>query len=226
MEGHVLLSLSGGVDSTTLYSLLVSKGLKVIPYFFKYPSKHNSMERDAAGRVAAHFEMQGHHPLVMVDTTPLFQRVKSNLMIDGGNVPSDPYDKDSMSLTVVPGRNLIFASILAAHAQCLEGEKVYVALGMHGGDHALYPDCRPEFVTSLQNTIHLSSEGKVVVFAPFQHIAKSDIVRLGLELGTPFELTRSCYNGTDRPCGVCGTCRERAAAFEKNGMKDPILEGM
>lgn len=224
---RVFLSLSGGVDSTTLYALLLSKGMEVVPVFFRYPSKHNDMEMAAAARVAAHYEALGQKPLVTIDVRPLFTGIRSNLLVDGGDIPSNPYDKTTMAQTVVPGRNLIFASILAAHAQSVtstEGDKSYVALGMHGGDHEIYPDCRPEFVTSLQNTIHLSSDGKVVVITPLVNLSKTDLVAMGLGLGAPYELTRSCYNGTDKPCGVCGTCRERQKAFADNGVKDPIEE--
>lgn len=222
----ILLSLSGGIDSSALYSYLLSLGHEVFPYFFKYPSKHNDMEREAARRVACHFsQTEGGHELTEIDTTPLFTKVKSNLLVDGGDIPTQPYDKASMKLTVVPGRNLIFASILAAHAQSFGDQKALVALGMHAGDHDLYPDCRPEFAQFLDQTVEISSEGSVSVVAPFIQFQKSDIVRIGLDLNTPFELTRSCYNGTERPCGVCGTCRERIAAFEKNGVKDPIMEG-
>ena len=227
MKSKVLLSLSGGVDSTALYSRFHTGGFEVHPYFFKYPSKHNDMEHQAASRVAAHYEMLGQFPLAIIDTTAIFQGVKSHLLIDGGDIPSSEYTKESLSLTVVPGRNLIFASILASQAQSLwtsEDKEIYIALGMHAGDHEIYADCRPEFVKALRETVSQSSEDKVTVFAPLIELEKYQVVLLGADSGAPFELTRSCYNGGDRPCRVCSTCLEREKAFAKAGMEDPILK--
>jgi 7-cyano-7-deazaguanine synthase len=117
----------------------------------------------------------------------------------------------------------VFLAVLAARAESAEGDKSYVAIGVHGGDHAVYPDCRPEFIEAARRTIHLSSQGKVELLAPFAGMSKAEVVRLGLELGVPYELTRSCYAGGDAPCRVCPTCRAREEAFAANGVIDPLL---
>ena len=226
MKEKALLSLSGGVDSTVVYSLLHNWGCEVHPYFFRYPSKHNDMERDAASRVAAHYETLGHKPLTTVDSTAIFEGVKSNLFVDGGDIPKSPYTKESLSMTVVPGRNLIFASILASRAESLEGDKVTVALGVHASDTSTYADCRPDFVAALREVISLSSEGKVSVVTPISSLNKEGVIVLGMENNAPFELTRSCYNGGERPCRTCSTCIEREEAFRRAGMEDPILKEM
>lgn len=220
----VCLSLSGGVDSTTLYALALQQKMEVVPFFFAYPSKHNAMEAAAARKVADYYVLRGGEALRTVDLRQPFGMVSSHLLEGGGEVPLDAYDDESLALTLVPGRNLIFASLLAAYAESMKGEKdVLVGLGVHGGDHALYPDCRPEFIEALEITIGVSSGGKVALYTPFLDCNKADIVRQGLELKVPYELTRSCYNGEDKPCGLCATCREREAAFLENGVIDPLL---
>lgn len=226
MKGKkVCISLSGGVDSTTLYALALSQKMEVYPFFFLYPSKHNAMERVAAQNVAAYYQSFGGHPLNLVELGQPFDMVKSHLLVGGGDIPSAPYSEASLAQTLVPGRNLIFASLLAAYAESLAaaGEAAFVALGVHGGDHALYPDCRPEFIGALEKTISLSSDGKVAVYTPFIQKTKAELVALGLALDVPYALTRSCYNGGDAPCRECGTCREREEAFAHNGVTDPVL---
>lgn len=94
-------------------------------------------------------------------------------------------------------------------------------LANHSGDHFIYPDCRPEFISSISDSISYGTDGHVSVVAPFTNMAKSDIVKLGVEIGAPLELTYSCYKGRDRHCGTCGTCIERKEAFEQAGIIDP-----
>ncbi|MDR2800863.1 MAG: 7-cyano-7-deazaguanine synthase [Desulfovibrio sp.] len=221
MEGkRVFLSLSGGLDSATLHAFLLMMRMDVRPVFFRYPSRHNSMEYGAARRIAA-FYASG--PLLEIDAVGLFRGARSNLLLGGGDLPRGEYDDENIKLTVIPGRNTIFIAALAGLAQSLsEGGKTYVALGVHGGDHAVYPDCRPEYIESVRKTILLSSEGAVEVIAPFVLADKAQIVRFGLSHFVPYELTRSCYAGADSPCRVCPACRAREAAFAANGVTDPI----
>ncbi|MDR0827104.1 MAG: 7-cyano-7-deazaguanine synthase [Desulfovibrio sp.] len=222
-EKNVFLSLSGGLDSTTLYAFLLEKKMVVRPVFFKYPSRHNAMEEAAARRVAAWYA--AGQALIEIDASGLFYGARSVLMQNGGNLPRTEYDEENMKLTVIPGRNTIFIAALAGFAEssASPGEKAYVALGVQGGDHAVYPDCRPEYIASARRTILLSSLGRVEVIAPFVDRSKEEIVRFGLERSVPYSLTRSCYAGDNTPCRVCPTCRAREAAFAANGLTDPIL---
>ncbi|MDR2075645.1 MAG: 7-cyano-7-deazaguanine synthase [Desulfovibrio sp.] len=221
MEGKtVFLSLSGGIDSTTLYAVLLAGKMDVRPVFFLYPSKHNAMEREAAGRVAFHYS--GRQP-ACVDASGLFAGLRSHLLLGGGEIPREGYDEENLRKTVIPGRNTIFLAALAALAESTGEEKVYVAIGVHGGDHAVYPDCRPEYVDSVRRTILLSSLGRVEVIAPFVSLSKAEVVRRGMECSVPYALTRSCYAGTDAPCRVCPTCRAREEAFVRNGCVDPLF---
>ena len=213
------LSLSGGLDSTVLCaSLLAESGREnVRPVFLRYGSKHNRWEREAAERVCAHY---GLH-LLAPDISPIFAQLGSALLgHDSRRIPEAGYDKQSMEQTAVPGRNLIFASILAAMAESAGGGTI--ALATHGGDHHLYPDCRPGFNESLARTVQESSGGRVALSTPFAALGKSDIVALGLKLRVPFALTRSCYQDSPLSCGRCGTCRERLRAFADNGLEDAI----
>ncbi|MDR2605037.1 MAG: 7-cyano-7-deazaguanine synthase [Desulfovibrio sp.] len=243
MEGRrVFLSLSGGVDSTTLYAFLAAQKALVTPVFFRYPSKHNDMERAAAERVAARYcGNAGAGPrqsrpslsrtaesraesLLQVDLSDVFGGLHSSLLRGGPPLPEGEYSVENLGQTVVPGRNTVFLAVLAARAESAEGGKCYAALGVHGGDYAVYPDCRPEFIEAARRTISLSSQGKVELIAPFTGMNKAEVVRLGLELGVPYELTKSCYAGGNAPCRVCPTCRAREEAFAANGVVDPLLQ--
>jgi 7-cyano-7-deazaguanine synthase len=218
MKGRsVFLSLSGGIDSATLYALLLERGMAVTPVFFKYPSKHNGMEYEAASRIAAHYGSS----LRQTDVTGLFNGIRSGLLIGGDAVSSERYAEENLKKTVVPGRNTIFIAALAALAESAGG--ACVALGVHGGDYAVYPDCRPEYIASVKRTILLSSLGKVEIIAPFASLSKAEIVRFGAGRAVPYALTRSCYNGEDAPCRVCPTCRAREDAFSANGLTDPLV---
>ena len=209
-----VLALSGGLDSTTLLALLLEKeNANVLPVFFRYGSKHNAWEEAAAVRIAEYYRLSLH----VMDIVSVFSSVQSALLAhDPRPVPGGVYAADTMALTLVPGRNLIFASILASLAES-RGMGT-VALATHAGDHHLYPDCRPSFNNALDRTIQESSGGAVRLYTPFSSLDKAAIVAEGLRLEVPLALTRSCYAASGDACGVCGTCRERLAALAANGL--------
>lgn len=234
---EVFLSFSGGLDSTTLLCWCLHENLQVHPVFFNYGSKHGPFEFAAAEAVLQ--AVLPHTPLTVIhlNRTGIFDGNGSALLAanSGKEIPEGTYNTGgSLDATVVPGRNFIMASILAsmaeAHVRRQEPNPVVdeampaplVALGVHAGDHALYPDCRPEFVDALDKAIQLSSDGTVSVYAPFVFKTKAEIVRLAMEINAPLELTRSCYKQQAVACGKCGTCQERLAAFAANGLVDPI----
>ena len=141
-------------------------------------------------------------------------------------VPVDGVEADAIPVTYVPARNLIFLSVAMGVAEARHADAVY--LGVNALDYSGYPDCRPEFVESFRRTAALALkrgvEGRPVdVRTPLIDMTKADIVRLGLELGAPLELTWSCYLGFDRPCGECDACRLRAKGFAEAGVPDPAL---
>lgn len=216
----VVLSLSGGLDSTTLLAYYLAKNYEVLPVIFNYKSKHNKYENKAAFNVCKYYSLNYR----FVEMPFINELFKSNLLSSGEEIPEGYYTDATMSQTVVPGRNLIFLSILAGYAESVEAG--VVAVGVHAGDHAIYPDCRAEFIYSANTTIFLSSDSKVIVEAPFLYLDKTKILELGYSLPShyipPYNLTRTCYKDQELSCGKCGSCTERLESFENIGRKDPI----
>ena len=212
-----VISLSGGLDSGVMLGMLMALGHEVHAVTFDYGSKHGQYEIDAAKRLVA-FYMVPHQ---VIDVRGIFAGFNSALLkVDGRPIPEGHYEDKSMSLTVVPGRNMIFASILAGLAESLGYDAV--SLGIHAGDHAIYPDCRPGFKAAMNKAIGAATEYKVDLYAPFLEMSKGQIVAEGLEYNIPFRLTRTCYKDQPLPCGKCGSCTERLEAFAFAGIQDPV----
>jgi 7-cyano-7-deazaguanine synthase len=220
----VVIGLSGGMDSATLLGYLLGQGFSVHCCSFLYGSKHSSYEMDAARDIILYYGDKGYNVTQsFIDLRPAFKFFKSNLLLSGDEIPEGHYAEESMKQTVVPGRNLIMSSIMAGIAESIGAEAI--GLGVHSGDHHIYPDCRPEFIYHLQQTLNESTEGKVKVLAPFIDLDKEKILRIGYAAlpNVPYHLTRTCYKNQSLSCGKCGSCRERLEAFELIGKKDPIL---
>ncbi len=219
----VVLGMSGGMDSATLLALLIKQNWKQIHCCtFDYGSTHNKYENQASAKIIEHYIRQGA-PIQkhFIDLKQAMSDFSSNLLLAcGQEIPEGRYQEESMKKTIVPGRNLIFAAIMAGLAESVGASAI--ALAVHSGDHAIYPDCRPEFIKALDSVIYLSSNRKVKVIAPFLNQDKADILRVGIRLQVPYNLTRSCYKNQDTSCGKCGTCIERLEAFQKIGIQDPI----
>jgi len=210
------MGLSGGLDSTTLLAMLLDYDEEVRCVGFNYGSKHNKYEIEAAKKIADYYGVK----YTLIDMTTVNKLLKSNLLLSGGDIPEGHYQDENMKLTVVPGRNLMFASILAAYAESIGFNAI--ALGVHKGDHAIYPDCRLEFIKALDSCIYLSTDRKVEVIAPLVDLTKTEIVKEGIALEIPYGLTRTCYCDQEKSCGRCGSCFERLEAFKNNDAKDPI----
>lgn len=211
----VAILLSGGLDSTTAMALANSEADLALAVAIDYGQRH-VRELESARRVAEMYET----PLTVVNLSAWGRSLKGSALTDRlVGVPNSNYDVESMSLTVVPNRNATMLMATAGITQAMGIEEVWTAV--HSGDHAIYADCRPEFIESAARTIALGTEGCVTLKAPFVNMTKTDIVRTGARLGAPFELTWSCYEGGDIHCGTCGTCRERAEAFMSAGIDDP-----
>lgn len=219
----VVIGLSGGMDSATLLGMLLNEGVEVHCCHFQYGSKHNKYEAKAIEDLMLFYSsLTKKIHLYNFDLRQPFSAFNSNLLQHGGDIPEGHYESDSMKLTVVPGRNLIFASIMAGLAESIGAEAV--ALGVHSGDHHIYPDCRDTFITALRKTVSESTEGQVRVIAPLLAEDKASILKIGYNLPTPvpYRLTRTCYKDQVLPCGKCGSCVERLEAFEKIGGNDSI----
>lgn len=223
---QIVIGTSGGLDSTTLLGFLLTQQKESIIHCvsFRYGSTHGKYEIEAVDKIIKYY--QHIYPKRVrkydVDITPVMDLFSSNLLIKNKkSIPEGSYNQENMEQTYVPGRNLIFASIMAGIAESIGAEEI--ALGVHSGGHYLYPDCRSEFVQALNAVVHASSDKKIKVLAPFVNMDKAEIIKLGLSLpAVPYHLTRSCYKNQPVSCGKCGTCKERLEAFATLGKKDFI----
>lgn len=216
---HSVVVLSGGLDSTTLLALHHATGSQVTAVSVDYGQRHRRRETAAAAAVVATYPGVEH---LIVDLAPLAGLLGGSALTDEAvPVPEGHYAAPSMAATVVPNRNAILANIAVGIAVARKADTV--ALGFHAGDHPIYPDCRPAFVSALNTCVAVANDGyhTPLVEAPFVTWTKAQIVALGHRLGAPLHLTWSCYQGGERHCGRCGTCVERAEAFTVAGVPDP-----
>jgi 7-cyano-7-deazaguanine synthase len=221
--GKVVVAFSGGMDSTTVLAEALSLGHEAIPVGFQYPTKHNHWEREMAQKAQHNFWLDPENSIgdfYVIDLTSVFDCFKSNLLKSGDDIPEGHYEAENMKLTIVPGRNIIFASILAGYAWSIGAEEVW--LGIHAGDHFIYPDCRPEFHDAMNDAINCGTDGEVELRAPFLTVTKKEILQRGLELKVNYKLTRTCYKDQAIACGKCGSCQERLSAFASLGIEDPL----
>lgn len=214
-----VVTLSGGMDSSTVLALMLCADYDVIALSFNYGQRHHR-ELKAAREVAEYYKVEHH----LIQIPELGSLLSGSSLTDGSvPVPEGHYEHESMKSTVVPNRNAIMANIAigvasARKAQC-------VTLGVHAGDHAVYPDCRPEFVQALRVLTATALEGFHVpeINTPFLHASKADIASQARALDVPLELTYSCYKGGDIHCGRCSTCIERRESMKIAQMQDPTV---
>lgn len=211
MKDSVLI-LSGGMDSTTM--LYEYKESIAIAVSFDYGSKHNAKELQCA---SYHCERLGINHMI-IPLAFMQKYFKSSLLIGGEEIPEGSYDDENMKSTVVPFRNGIMLAIAAGIAES-NGLK-HVMMANHGGDHAIYPDCRPQFVDSMSQAISAGTYEHLNVLAPYTNITKTDIALRGKQLGIDYGHTWSCYKGGEKHCGKCGTCVERKEALRGAGIED------
>lgn len=210
--------LSGGLDSCVLLATVKSLSKdEIVALNFNYGSNHNKRERRSAELICQYYDVQLHE----IDLSFAKQVFKSSLLNGADAVPEGHYQAEQMKSTVVPFRNGIMASIATAWAESNDFQ--CVAMGVHTGDHFIYPDCRPNFIDSMTQSIMYGTDTKVFLTAPFLHINKANIISQGDELDVPFGLTYSCYKGDEIHCGKCGACNERKESFRNAGVIDPTV---
>jgi len=200
-----ILIYSGGLDSTTmLYEFRDDIALAVS---FDYGSKHNAREIAFA---AEHCRELGI-PHLVIPLDFIAKYFRSDLLLSGGEIPEGHYADENMKATVVPFRNGIMLAIAAGLAESRDLDTVLLA--NHGGDHAIYPDCRPEFIDAFDRAAKAGTYNGVRIVSPYCNITKRDIALRGQALGIDYARTWSCYKGGEKHCGRCGTCTERKEAL-------------
>ena len=240
MESNkAVISLSGGLDSTCLLLKLLSEGKEVKAYSFSYGQKH-SIELDKVKKNIEFFQKSGYpveHQIINLED--VFSDSNSSLHKGGEDILYGDYKDESMKSTVVENRNVIFSSIIYGKALSWANktnENVLITLGIHAGDHSIYPDCTPESHEAAKHLFRISNWGseKVDYIVPFVNLNKDEVLREGIKamenMGINKKLdyilsnTHTCYDPDEqgRSCGKCGSCRERLEAFEKNEIVDPI----
>ena len=212
MQKDSVLILSGGMDSVTLlYDYQERIALAVS---FDYGSNHNAREIPFA---RLHCQRLGIRHVV-IPLAFMAEHFKSSLLEGADAIPEGNYDDANMQSTVVPFRNGIMLSVAVGMAE--SAGLSHVMMANHGGDHAIYPDCRPEFVDAFSEAARTGTYVGVTLLSPYTHFTKADIARRGRELGIDYSETWSCYKGGEVHCGRCGTCVERREALAEAGIAD------
>ncbi len=215
MEKDSLLILSGGMDSTTMLYEYAER--IAIAVSFDYGSNHNDKEIAFARVHCKKLEIE--HLVISLD---FMKRYFSSSLLEGPEaVPKGRYDEQNMKSTVVPFRNGIMLSIACGIAESRHLKCVMMA--NHAGDHAIYPDCRAEFVEAMDKSMQTGTWNHLRLIAPYTNLTKANILLRGKALGVDYSKTWSCYLGKERHCGACGTCRERKEAFLLTGISDPTV---
>ena len=212
-----VIILSGGLDSTTLlYQSIAKNGAdNTLAISFDYGQRH---KKELIVAKAITDKLGVKHEVV--DASAINKVLGGSALTDPAiEVPLGHYEDESMKLTVVPNRNMIFMAIATAWAISQKADAI--AYGAHAGDHAIYPDCRKEFADAMAVAIALCDWSEIKLARPFVNMRKEDIVALGGELNVPYAETWSCYNGRELHCGECATCVERKEAFQLAGVADP-----
>jgi 7-cyano-7-deazaguanine synthase len=215
MSQKVVVIFSGGMDSFTVLNLAVKQGLEVFALSFNYGQKHKK-ELDYAARACQ--ELGVHHKIV--DISAINQLIGGSSLTSDIEVAEGHYEEESMKSTVVPNRNMILLSMAVGYAVSIDANKVYY--GAHSGDHAIYPDCRPEFVHKMNDVCAIANYEAVEIVTPYLEVSKTAILTAGLKMGLDYNLSWTCYNGREKACGKCGACQERLEAFTENGVTDPL----
>lgn len=220
MRPKAVVLLSGGLDSTTTLAQAIADGCEPTAISFRYGQKHTK-ELVSAENVCKHYGVA--HVIIDLNLSS-FRSALTRKDID---VPMDREGKldEDIPITYVPARNIVFLSIAAGLAESIDADRVYI--GANAVDYSGYPDDRPDFFKAYEEMLAKGTKAgveghPVKIMTPLLHLSKADIVRLGKELKAPLELTWSCYNGGEKACGHCDSCRLRLEGFRKAGYKDEI----
>ena len=215
MAEKVVVIYSGGMDSFTVLNRALKDGKKVYALSFDYGQRHVK-ELECAASVCKSLKID--HKII--DISSINQLLAGSSLTDDIEIPEGHYESENMKSTVVPNRNMILLSLAVGYAVSVGAAQVYY--GAHSGDHAIYPDCRPEFVQKMNEVCQIANYESVEIFSPYLAVNKAAILANGLDMGLDYSDTWTCYNGRTKACGKCGSCQERLEAFSENKMVDPI----
>jgi 7-cyano-7-deazaguanine synthase len=215
MTNKVVVIYSGGMDSFTVLNRALHDGKEVYALTFDYGQRHVK-EIEYASTVCKSLDV--NHKVI--DISAINQLLAGSSLTDDIDIPEGHYEAESMKSTVVPNRNMILLSLAVGYAVSVGASQVYY--GAHSGDHAIYPDCRPEFVMKMNEVCKIANYESVEIFSPYLTVTKSDILTDGLKMGLKYDNTWTCYNGREKACGQCGACQERLEAFSDNNVTDPL----
>lgn len=218
-----LVLLSGGLDSSTCLALAISQGYEPYTISFLYGQRHRA-ETEAAAKVADYFRVPPSNRFLLDLGTPF----RGSALTGDMPIPLQRSPQEmasSIPPTYVPARNIVFLAHAAALAEAHNIQDVFI--GVNSIDYSGYPDCRPEFISAFTTAVNLGTktgqEGRPLrIHTPLQRLSKKEIIRLGVALGVPFELTHSCYLGLVPACGECDSCQLRLKGFREAGLRDPL----
>jgi len=218
-----IVLLSGGLDSAVALYLAQSKGYEVHALSFKYGQRHTK-ELDCAVALAKKAQIKEHKIVSLnIGSWGGSSLTDTNMKVENGNV-----SREDIPDTYVPARNMVFLSVAASYAEAIEAQDIFI--GVSEVDYSGYVDCREEFIRAMENAINLGTVSgaeknkPITIHTPFIDKTKAEEIKMGMELGTDFSLTWSCYKGEDKPCGTCDSCLLREKAFKEAGFEDPALK--
>lgn len=218
-----VIVLSGGLDSTTCMGIAQAAGYELYPITFHYEQRHER-EVDCAKQIAAYYGVANRHRIVNMS---FFRQLGGSSLTDKTEMVHTGGVSDQIPNTYVPARNMIFLSLASAYAEVIGAKKIYT--GVSSVDFSGYPDCRPEFIASMNETINLAtkigvtSDEKLEIVTPIITLTKAETIQLGVSLDVPYHLTTSCYLGGEAACGICDSCRIRRKGFAEAKIEDPIV---
>lgn len=211
----VVVIYSGGMDSFTVLNRALKDGKEVFALSFDYGQRHVK-ELECASSVCTLLNIKHK----VIDISSINQLLAGSSLTDDIDIPEGHYEAENMKSTIVPNRNMILLSLAVGYAVSVGASQVYY--GAHSGDHAIYPDCRPEFVQKMNDVCHIANYESVEIFSPYLTVNKTAILADGISMGLDYSDTWTCYNGREKACGKCGSCQERLEAFNDNNVVDPI----
>jgi 7-cyano-7-deazaguanine synthase len=215
MANKVVVIYSGGMDSFTVLNRALKDGKQVYALSFDYGQRHVK-ELSCASDVCKSLTV--NHKII--DISAINQILAGSSLTDDIDIPEGHYQADNMKSTVVPNRNMILLSLAVGYAVSVGASQVYY--GAHSGDHAIYPDCRPEFVAKMNDVCQIANYQAVEIYSPYLNDSKTAILADGIAMNLTYNNTWTCYNGREKACGKCGACQERLEAFRENKLVDPL----